>query len=176
MNRKKVVKKRLNDNQDREMRTKITAKPGEREIIVTRVFDAPRELVFKAYTDPALIPQWWGPRGYTTIVEKMEVRVGGAWRFINRTPEGNEFGFRGTYRELVPPQRLVYTFEYEGVPGHVALETITLEEYSGRTKITDKILFETVEDRDGMIKSGMESGATESQDRFSELLTEMQRK
>jgi uncharacterized protein YndB with AHSA1/START domain len=132
--------------------------PTEREIVITRLFDAPRELVFKACTDPNLIPQWWEPKRFTTTVDKMDVRPGGIWRFVQRAPGGNKYVFNAMYHEIVPPERLVYTFEFEGMPGHVALETVTFEEHDGKTKLTDKLLFQTVEDRDMMFKSGIEQG------------------
>ncbi|HEX2283179.1 MAG TPA: SRPBCC family protein [Thermomicrobiales bacterium] len=144
--------------------------PSDREITMTRVFDAPRELVFQAHTDPQHVQHWWGQRGSTTIVDTMDVRPGGAWRFVQRDPEGNEYGFRGEYREVVPPERLVYTFEFEGMPGHILVETITFEEHDGKTRLTSTSLFTSVEDRDGMLESGMESGAIESWDRLAELL------
>lgn len=150
-------------------------KRGDREIALQREFDAPRELVFKAITDPATIPQWWGPRRYTTIVDKMEVRPGGAWRFINRGPDG-EHGFKGVYREIVPPERIVQTFEWEGLPGHVSVETLTLEERDGKTLMTATSVFDTQEDRDGMMETGAESGARETWDRFAELLKELRTK
>jgi uncharacterized protein YndB with AHSA1/START domain len=145
---------------------------GDREIVFSHEFDAPRELVFKAITDPALIPNWWGPRRYTTIVDKMDVRPGGAWRFINRGPDG-EHAFRGEYREIVPPERIVQTFEWEGLPGHISVETMVLEEHGGRTRITGTSVFDTKEDRDGMLETGAESGARETWERFAELLDEL---
>jgi uncharacterized protein YndB with AHSA1/START domain len=148
--------------------------PSDREIAMTRVFDAPRELVFKAYTDSTLIPQWWGPRGFTTTVDQMDVRPGGVWRFVQRGPDGSEYAFNGVYREIAPPQRIVSTFEFEGMPGHVSVETLTLEEHTGKTKVTSMSLFQTVEDRDGMLQSGMEAGAAETYDRFAELLEALQ--
>jgi uncharacterized protein YndB with AHSA1/START domain len=144
--------------------------PSDREIVITRIFDAPRELVFKAVTDPNLIPQWWGPRRFETTVSKMDVRQGGVWRFVQRDPEGNEYAFNGVYREIAPPERLVYTFEFEGMPSHVILETVTFEEQDGKTKQVVTDLFQTIEDRDGMYKSGMEEGAAETMERFEELL------
>ena len=144
--------------------------PSDREIVITRIFDAPRELVFKASTDPDLMPHWWGPKRFTTTVEKMDVRPGGVWRFIQRDQDGNEYAFNGVYREIVPPEREVHTFEFEGMPGHVILETSTLEEFEGKTKLRVTDLFQTVEDRDGMFNSGMKEGATESMDRLEELL------
>lgn len=149
----------------------LKAEPGKQEVVITRDFDAPRELVFKAFTDPKSIPQWWGPRAYATIVDKMEVRAGGLWRFINRDTAGNEYGFHGVYHSIEAPERLVYTFEFEGTPGHVLLETVTFEEQDGKTKITDRSVYQSVEDRDGMVQSGMESGSAETLDRLEELLT-----
>jgi uncharacterized protein YndB with AHSA1/START domain len=148
---------------------KVTT-PSDKEIVLTRRFNAPRELVFKAMTDADAIPKWWGPRRYQTIVDRMEVRPGGAWRFINRDQDGTEFAFHGEYREIVPPERLVYTFEFEGAPGHVSLETIVLEERDGVTYSVDTVLFDTREARDAMIASGMETGASESMDRLAELV------
>jgi uncharacterized protein YndB with AHSA1/START domain len=149
------------------------ALPSEREIVMRRVFDAPRELVFKAYTDPEAIPQWWGPRAYTTTVDEMDVRPGGVWRFVQHGADGAEHAFNGVYREVAPPERIVSTFEYEGLPGHVVLDTVTFEERDGKTTLTTRSLFDTVEDRDGMLQSGMESGAAESMDRLAELLQTM---
>ena len=128
--------------------------------------------MFAAYTDPELIPEWWGPRGTTTIVDQMDVRPGGAWRFVHRDPDGTETGFRGTYREVTPPERIVQTFEWEGMPGHVMVDTATFEDLGGRTKVTTTSLFHTPEERDGMLASGMERGLTETHDRLAELLAQ----
>lgn len=148
----------------------LIAEPGKQEIIITSTLDAPRDLVFKAYTDPNAIPQWWGPRGLTTVVDQMDVRPGGIWRFVHRDAEGNEYGFHGVYHDVVSPERIVSTFEFEGMPGHVLLATMTFEEQDGKTKLTDASVFQSVEDRDGMLQSGMEGGASESMDRLEELL------
>jgi uncharacterized protein YndB with AHSA1/START domain len=147
----------------------VVAEPGSHEILMTRTFEAPRELVFNAYTDPEAIAQWWGPSDTETVVDKLEARAGGQWRFVERGPDG-EYGFHGVFHDVSLPERLVYTFEFEGMPGHVLLETITFEERDGRTTLTDRSVFQTVEDRDGMLQSGMESGAAESLDRLEELL------
>lgn len=154
--------------------TSIIAEPGKQEIIISRVFDAPRDLVFKACTDPELISQWWGPESITTTVEEMDARPGGMWRVTQRDAEGNEYAFHGVYHE-VTPERIVDTFEYEAMPGHVALETVTLEDLDGRTKVTDRVVYQTVEDRDGTLQSGMEEGMNETMDRFTELVEEMQK-
>ncbi len=153
----------------------LVAEPGKQEIVITRVFDAPRDLAFKAANDPKLIPRWWGPKRYTTTVDKMDVRPGGVWRFIQRDAKGNQFAFYGVYHAIVAPERLVYTFEFEGMPGHVLLETATYEEQGEKTKLTVKDVFQSVEDRDGMLNSGMEEGAAETMDRFAELLKELRK-
>ncbi|HKF18474.1 MAG TPA: SRPBCC family protein [Candidatus Dormibacteraeota bacterium] len=147
-----------------------TIEPGKQEIVMTRTFDAPRDLVFKTMTDPHLIPQWWGPRYLTTTVDEMDLRPGGRWRYVQRDPQGNEHAFHGVYHDIAAPERLVLTFEYEGVPGHVMLDTVTLEELDGKTRLTDQSVFQSVADRDGMVQSGMGSGATEMMDRLEELL------
>jgi uncharacterized protein YndB with AHSA1/START domain len=145
--------------------------PTDREIRIEREFDAPRERVFAAYTDPELIPQWWGPRRTTTTVDRMDVRAGGDWRFISRDEDGSETAFRGTYREVVAPERIVQTFEWEGMPGHVAVESAELEDLGdGRTRVVTTSLFHTTEERDGMLGSGMETGMNETYERLDELL------
>ena len=149
----------------------IVAEPGKHEIIVSRIFDAPRELIFKAFTDPTLLPKWWGPKSLTTIVDKMELKTGGIWRYIQHDADGNQFAFHGVYHAITSPERVVSTFEFEGMPGHVLLETMTLQEHDGKTTLTTSSVFQSVEDRDGMLRSGMEEGAAESWDRFAELLT-----
>ncbi len=146
------------------------ATPSDREIVMTREFAAPRNLLFRAYTDPRLIPRWWGLRNHTTIVDRMDVKPGGVWRFVCTDAEGNEFAFNGIYREVVPPEKLVYTFEFEMMAGHVMTESITFQEQKGRTRVTTRSAFASKEDRDGMIASGMEQGANESCDRLEELL------
>lgn len=152
----------------------IVTLPSDTEIKQERMFDAPRELVFRAYTDPEIVPQWWGPHGYTTRVDQMDVRPGGKWRSVQHDPEGNEFAFRGEYLEVVPPERLVGTFEYEGQPGSIAVETMTLEAVDGGTRLTAVMRFDTKEERDGMLEAGMEQGASESMDRFEALLMDLQ--
>jgi uncharacterized protein YndB with AHSA1/START domain len=147
--------------------------PAEREIHIERVFDAPRDRVFAVYTDPALIPEWWGPRGTTTIVDTMDVRPGGSWRFVARDADGTETGFRGTYREITPPERIVQTFEWEGMPGHVSVETAVFEDLGEQTRVTTTSIFHTTEERDGMLGSGMEGGMNETYERLDELLARL---
>jgi uncharacterized protein YndB with AHSA1/START domain len=154
---------------DQQTARAIVTTPTDREIRIERIFDAPRERVFALWTDPALIPEWWGPRGTTTVVDQADVRPGGAWRFVV-TSNGVEQGFHGTYREIVAPERVVVTFEWEGLPGHVSVETAVFEDLGERTKVIATSRFDTTEDRDGMLASGMESGMNDTYARFDELL------
>jgi uncharacterized protein YndB with AHSA1/START domain len=135
--------------------------PSDREIRVERVFNAPVARVWQAYTDPELIAQWWG-RGNKLTIERLEVERGGHWRFVEHGPDGDH-GFEGRYREVTPQERLVQTFEWDGMPGHVVVETATFTDLGdGRTQLTTTSLFHTVEERDGMLSSGMEHGLNES--------------
>jgi uncharacterized protein YndB with AHSA1/START domain len=152
-----------------EGRTRIVAERGKQEVIITRIFDAPRNLLFKAHTDPDLIPEWWGPARLKTTINRMEARPGGMWRFVQRDAAGAAYAFHGVYHE-VSPERIVGTFEFEGMPGHVSLDTVTFEEIGNKTKLTEKTVFLTVEDRDGMMKEGMEEGILESMDRLDDLV------
>lgn len=153
--------------------TKVTIEPGKQEIVITREFNAPRERVFRAFTDPKAIPQWWGPRYLTTIVDKMEVRPGGLWRYRQRDEKGNEFNFHGVYHSVEAPARIVQTFEFEGAPGSVSLETVTFEEEGGKTNMRSQAIFQSVADRDGMVQSGMEEGTKDTYDRLEELVAQM---
>jgi uncharacterized protein YndB with AHSA1/START domain len=161
-------------------KTNITAEPGKQEIIIIREFDAPHELVFKAFIDPKLFVQWLGPRGFTTRLETFEPKNGGSWRYIQKDQGGNEFAFHGVNHEVTAPERIIGTFEWEGLPekGHVVLQTTRFEELPGkRTKLIDQSVFQNVEDRDGMMQSdaNMEEGVNEMYDRLDELLEKMQK-
>jgi uncharacterized protein YndB with AHSA1/START domain len=159
-------------------KTKIVAEPGKQEIFITREFDAPRELVFKAFTDPELYKQWIGPRELTTDLETFESQNGGSWRYIQKDPEGNEFAFHGVNHEVLAPERIIGTFEFEGLPerGHVILQTARFEALPGdRTKLMAQSVFQSIEDRDGMLQSGMEEGVNDSYNRLDELLEKMQK-
>jgi uncharacterized protein YndB with AHSA1/START domain len=143
--------------------------PTDRTIRVERVFDASRDRVWRAYTDPKLVAQWWG-RGNPLVVERLEVERGGHWRFVETSSEGTH-GFEGRFREVTPQDRLVYTFEWDGMPGHVILEDTTFEDLGdGRTRIVVTSLFFTTEERDGMLGSGMEGGMAESYAALDRLL------
>lgn len=153
-----------------------TIEPGRQDIITSTVFDAPRELVYRAYTDPKLFAQWWGPRQYENHIEKFDIRRGGEWRVIQKSSDGGEHPFRGVTHDAVAPERICQTFEYEPIAGHVALQTATFEDLGGRTRIVAQILFQSVMDRDGMVASGMKSGADESTERLAELLETLKKK
>lgn len=157
--------------------TIITAEPGKQELFITREFDAPRELVFKAHTDAQLYAQWLGPRGYEMVLETFEPYSGGRYRYIHKDTDGNEYGFHGVFHEI-SEDLMIQTFEFEGLPekGHVTLDTMRLEALPGnRTRITIQSVFQTVADRDGMIQSGMERGVNEGYERLDEILEKLRK-
>ena len=157
--------------------TKITVEPNIQETLIEREFDAPRDLVFKLTTDPEYIPQWWGPKGYSTTIDKADIRSGGQWRFIHHA-NGQDFGFHGVYHEILAPERVIQTFEWEGLPekGHVIMETARYEALpNDRTKLTIQQVFQSVADRDGMVQSGQKGGLEESHQRLDELLEKLQK-
>jgi uncharacterized protein YndB with AHSA1/START domain len=156
-------------------KTEIVAEPGAQRIVITREFDAPRELVYRAYTDPDLLVQWMGPKRLTMTIERHELRDGGRYRYIHRDENGVEAGFHGVFHgEPSLDGGVVRTFEFEGYPGHVSLETLTLEERDGKTLSRAVSVFQSVEDRDGMIASGMESGVNEGMEKLDALFARMQ--
>lgn len=153
----------------------VTAEPGKQDVIITREFDATRELVFKAHTDPKLYVQWLGPRGYEMVLDIFEPQSGGRYRYIHKDQNGNEFGFHGVFHEI-SEDLMIQTFEFEGLPekGHVALDTMRLESLPGdRTRLTIQSLFRSVEDRDGMVQAGMEHGMKEGYERLDDVLEKM---
>ncbi len=156
-------------------KTIITAEPGRQELFITREFDAPCDLVYRAHIDPDLYVQWLGPRGYEMVLETFEPYSGGRYRYIHKDQEGNEFGFHGVFHEI-SPERMIQTFEFEGLPesGHVILDSMRLEALpSDRTRLTIHSVYQSVEDRDGMIQSGMETGMNQGYERLDELLAKM---
>jgi len=159
-------------------KTNVIVEPGTQEIIITRIFDAPRELVFQAHIDPKLLIKWLGPRELKMTIEKLEPRSGGSWRYIHTDKDGNKFGFHGVFHEIAAPERAIQTFEFEGLPekGHVSLETARFEELpNSKTKLTITSVFQSVADRDGMIQADMERGLNESHERLDELLSALQK-
>ena len=156
------------------VKTQIIAEPGMPQIIITREFDAPRDLVFRAHTDPELLAQWLGPRDLTMTVDHYDVRDGGKWRYVSKDAAGSEYGFHGVFHGTPSPDGIVQTFEFEGVPGHVSLDTLTLQERDGKTLLRSVSSFQSVEDRDAMAASDMERGVRDSGERLEELLAKLQ--
>ena len=149
-------------------KTEIIAEPGKQELFIKREFDAPRELVFKAHTDPEIYVKWVGPREMKMTIEKWEARDGGSYRFTHER-DGHTYGFLGVYHELNAPERIIGTFEFDGLPerGHVILGTTRFEELpGGRCRLVHQSVFQSVEDRDGMIASGMERGVSEGYEKL----------
>ena len=155
-------------------RTQVTANPGTTTIEITREFDAPRDLVFRAHTEPELLRQWLGPRRYEMRIDRFEAHDGGRYRYVHADPEsGAEYGFRGVFHGEPTPDMVVQTFEFEGFPGHVSLDTLRLEERDGKTISRITSAFQSVEARDGMVASGMEGGLSEGFERLDELLARL---
>lgn len=151
--------------------TTITADHGKQEIIIEREFNYRRELVFKCFIHPELLVQYTGPRDLETTFNYFEAKTGGSYRFVQRDPKGETFGFHGVFHEVKSMERIIETFEYEDMPGHVSLVTTTFEELpENRTKITQQQVFQSVADRDAMLESGMRNGVFESHERLDELL------
>jgi uncharacterized protein YndB with AHSA1/START domain len=146
--------------------------PSDREIRIERIFNAPRERVWRAMTERELVAQWWG-RGNRLVIERFEPERGGHWRFVEHSEHGVH-GFEGRFREVKAPELVIQTFEWDGMPGHVVVETCTLEDLGdGRTKVVNVSLFHTTEERDGMLSSGMEQGLNESYAALDRVLAEL---
>lgn len=158
-------------------KTAITVEPAKQELFITREFDAPRALVYKAHIDPDLYVQWLGPRGYEMVLETFEPHSGGRYRYIHKDKDGSEYGFHGVFHEM-SEELMIQTFEFEGLPepGHVVLDTMRLEELPGnRTRVTIQSVYQSIADRDGMVESGMEHGVNEGYERLDELLVKMKK-
>ena len=147
---------------------KVTT-PSDREILLTRVFDAPRDLVFDAFTKPELLKRWFGPRGWSLVVCDVDLKVGGGFRFVLRGPDGKEMGIRGLYKEIVRPERSVHMESFDDYPGESQVTAVFVEQ-GGKTTLTVTVLYPSREVRDAVLQSGMEHGAAESYDRLAELL------
>lgn len=150
--------------------TQIDAPEGLPFIDITREFDAPRELVYRAYTEPELLVQWLGPRKYKMELERWEPRDGGRWSYTHSDDQGNTFGFHGVFHGDQTPDGMLQTFEFDGAPGHVSLEKLVLEERDGKTIMHNHSTYQSVEARDAMIAGGMEAGINDSFDRLDELI------
>jgi uncharacterized protein YndB with AHSA1/START domain len=156
--------------------TKIVAKPGSQDFFIEREFDAPRELVFRAFSEPELLVQWLGPDNLKMEIDKFDNRSGGSYRFVHIDEQGNRYGFNGVIHEVAPPERLIRTFEFEGLPerGHVSMEIAEFQIVtSDRTRLKIQSIFKSVADRDGMIASGMEGGMKQSYLKLDELLNKL---
>jgi uncharacterized protein YndB with AHSA1/START domain len=163
----------MSDGQQTTTKNKATIEtPSGREIVTERVFDASRERVWRAFTDASLIAQWWGRRSTTTTVEQQDLTPGGAWRFVEHNQDGSQLGFGGIYREIVAPERLVYTFEWDRMPGHMLVDTANFDDLGERTRVTVHSLFDSPEERDWMLSVGMEIGLNESYQALDALLAQ----
>jgi uncharacterized protein YndB with AHSA1/START domain len=151
----------------------VTAPAGTPFIDTEREFDAPRELLFRAHTEPELVKQWLGPRKYKMTVERWEPLDGGSWRFTHSDDAGNSYGFHGVFHGTPSPDGIVQTFEFEGAPGHVSLESLKLEDRNGRTVVRTHSVYQSVEDRDAMVESGMAGGMEDGYDRLDEVLARL---
>ena len=147
--------------------------PSDHEFVITRAFNAPRELVWDACTKPEHIQKWWGCNESEMTVCQNDLRVGGAWRFVLQMPGGGELGFNGVFREVSPHERLVRTSVYEPMPQYPSLVTLVLEERDGKTLMTETTRHETIEARDGHLHSGLEGGARQSLDRLEEYVASL---
>lgn len=148
----------------------ITATPGLPFIDAVRDIDASVTEVYRAYTEPALMVQWLGPREMVMEIGEYNASVGGRYQYTHRNPEGLEFGFRGVFHDVAPEDHLVQTFEFDGAPGHASLERVSFVDLGGRTRISVHAVYQSVEDRDAMVGAGMERGMSEGYDRLEELL------
>ncbi len=153
----------------------MKAEPHSQEIITVCVINAPRELVFNAFIDAGLVERWWGPRDLRTIVDALDPWPGGKWRFLQYDANGGEYAFSGVYHTIQEPERIVQTFEFEGNPGHVILDTVIFEDLDGQTKIIDQSVFQSIADRDAMLGANMEAGTSESMDALAELMAAMRK-
>ena len=151
----------------------IIAEPGKTSFTTTRIVDAPRALVLDAFTKCEHLTRWMGPRSLTMVSCNTDLKVGGRYRFVFRTPDGNEVGFSGEFKEVARPERIVRTFVFEPIPDAAALETLELVEHDGKTTITTTTVHKTVENRDGHVGSGLEAGMTEGYARLDELLADL---
>ena len=149
---------------------KVTT-PSDREIVMVRVFDAPRHLVWRAFTRPELIQRWLGPHGWTLPVCEVDLSVGGKYRYVGEGPDGTRLGWGGTFKELVPEERIVHTESFDDYPGEALITSIWTES-GGKTTLTLTMLLASKEIRDAIIATGMEHGAAESYDRLAEMLAE----
>jgi uncharacterized protein YndB with AHSA1/START domain len=151
----------------------VTVDDKQPAVVLTRVFNAPRRLVFEAITKPEYVRRWYGPHGFQVTTCESDLRPGGAYRIVQRDPQGNEWGFRGVHKEVTPPEKIVQTWVFEPMPDKEALVTMVLTEKEGKTTLTATTLFQTFEDRDGYLKTGATEGAAQTYERLDEVLRSM---
>jgi len=146
----------------------------KQEVTVSRLFDAPREIVYKVFTEPEHKKKWWRCNTITNVSVEMDVRNGGLWRIVQQDETGKQYVMYGEYLEIIPQEKIVNTYEFDGMPGHVITETTTFEDHDGKTMLTITSQFQSIEDLEGMIKAGMESGTMESLEHANELIIKLQ--
>ena len=152
---------------------KVTAEPGVPQVFTERTFGAPREMVFRAFIEPDLLVQWLGPRQYTMTIDRFDPRDGGTYRYVHSDDAGNAFGFHGVFHGEPSPDGFVQTFEFDGAPGHVSMDTLRLEERDGKTTVRTNSVFQSVQARDAMVQSGMAEGMNDGYDRLEQLLAKL---
>ncbi|MDH4113011.1 MAG: SRPBCC family protein [Actinomycetota bacterium] len=152
---------------------KVTAEPGVPQVLTERALDAPRELVYRAFTEPDLLLQWLGPRRLTMTIDHYDLRHGGTWRYVHSDDDGNAYGFHGVFHGEPSLDGIVQTFEFEGAPGHVSMDTVVFEEHDGGTIVRTNSVFQSVEARDAMVQSGMADGMTQGYERLDELVAKL---
>jgi uncharacterized protein YndB with AHSA1/START domain len=153
--------------------THVIAEPGVPQVVITREFDVPREFLFRAHIDPDLLVQWFAPRGLTMTVDRFDPRDGGIWRYQHWEADGTDYAFHGVFHGDPSPPGIVWTFEFEGRPGHVSMWTVTFSDQGGRTLLTYNVLYQSVEARDLDLRSGMEESVSYSMDHLDELLARL---
>lgn len=153
--------------------TTFVAEPGAHDMTITAVIDAPREKVYRAFAEVDLLTQWWGPRELTTTVGTYDFRTGGSWRLVHTDPDGNDYGFHGVIHETLPNERIVQTFEFEGMPGHVSLQSARFEDADGGTKVILQDVYQSVEARDGMADSGARDFAPVGMAQLAEVVAKL---
>jgi uncharacterized protein YndB with AHSA1/START domain len=144
--------------------------PSEKELLITSIINAPRELTFSTMTNPKYITKWWGPKKVTTTIDQMEFKPKGMWRFIETDHSGNIYAFNGIYDEIIENEKIMYTYEFENMLGHILVETITLEDNKNKTKINDKVHFHNVLDRNYLLKYGFDKWTLESMEKLTNLV------
>jgi uncharacterized protein YndB with AHSA1/START domain len=154
-------------------RTQITAEPAVPQLVVTSEFAAPRDLLFRAYTDPELLVRWLGPRGLTLTIDHLDSRHGGTWHYIGSDTDGSKYSFRGVFHGTPSPDGIAQTFEFDGMRGQVCLETVTFTEHAGTTTVTQTTVYQSAQDRDRVLRYDMAEDIHEAVERLEQLLAQL---